>query len=620
MKSKLLFSLLTLIALLVFNCKKPNDKMKSASVDSLVNATPHSKTGLTNLLVNAYGLLDGAYVGQTTSVWETGTDNWMYGSVAGGDAYRGSNVTDQGDSFSLDNYTEDASNSWLDPKWQMVMQGIRYSNAVLIEIPLVKDGSLSPSEAAEITAEARFLRGFYELELAKMWHNVPYINETVVYNDGYKNVANSGVIWTQIEADFTAAMNALPNTQATVGRANKYAAEAFLVKTLMFDHKYTQAQPLLNDLISNGVTSSGVKYALTHYADNFNPSTKNGPEGVFVIQAYVHDGSNGQDGNAGDVLNFPTGGPATCCGFFKPSFSFVNAFKTDPTTGLPLLDTYNSSDLPSDQGLTSSDPFTPTTASVDPRLDWSVGRRGIPYLDWGIMPGTDWSGGPNGDQATDGPYVNIKTVYYQAAQATTSESYEGWATSTSNGYNAIRYADVLLWAAEVEVEIGSLQTAENYVNMVRERAADPTGWVHTYKDPANPMGGYTTTPAANYKVGLYGAAGGNPSTGFTANGQAYARKAVYFERMIELGMEGHRFFDLQRWDGIFGGPAGNGYMSQALNAYITHEKAALDPSPSVSGPSELGRANFTAGRSELYPIPQIDISASNGKLKQNPGY
>jgi len=69
-------------------------------------------------------------------------------------------------------------------------------------------------------------------------------------------------------------------------------------------------------------------------------------------------------------------------------------------------------------------------------------------------------------------------------------------------------------------------------------------WVHTYNDPSNPLGGFTNTPAANYKVGLYGAAGGNPLTGFTVGGQTYARKAIYMERLLELGMEGHRFFDL----------------------------------------------------------------------------
>jgi hypothetical protein len=220
------------------------------------------------------------------------------------------------------------------------------------------------------------------------------------------------------------------------------------------------------------------------------------------------------------------------------------------------------------------------------------------------------------DQAGEGPYVPIKSAFYQAAEATTTESYGGWASnqSTSNGYNAIRYADVLLWAAEVEIEVGSLQKAEDYVNMVRSRAADPTGWVHTYMDASNPMGGFTGTPAANYKVGLYGAAGGNPSTGFATGGQSYARKAVYMERLLELGMEGHRFFDLQRWDGTFGGPAGNGFMATTINAYIAHEKSV----PNYSSPV-FNSSSFVAGKNELYPIPKSQTDKYSN-IKQNPGY
>lgn len=605
--------MLVVISLSVFTCKKPNNKPAvKTSVDSLITATPHTKTGVNNLLLNDYGLLDGVYSGQTSASWESGTDNWLYGSVTGGDAYRGGNLSDQTDATSIDQYNASNINNWLDPKWRVNILGMRYANAAINEIPLVNDGSLSAADITEITAEARFLRGFYELELAKLWRNVPYINEMVPNSNGYYNVGNSGPVWDKIEGDFTAAMNALPATQARIGRPNKYAAEAFLAKAFLFDHKYAQASPLLTDLITNGVTSSGAKYALVQYADNFNPSTKNGTEGVFVIEAYVNDGSKGENGNAGDVLNFPTGGPATCCGFFKPSFSFVNAFKTDPVTGIPLLDAYNISDLKNDEGIDSSAPFTPATSTIDSRLDWSVGRRGIPYLDWGMMPGKIWSL----DQAAEGPYVPIKTVYYQAAQAATSEAYGSWAANqaTSNSYNAIRFADVLLWAAEVEVETGSLQKAEDYVNRIRARAADATGWVHTYKDPSNPMNGYTNIPAANYKVGLYGAAGGNPTTGFLAGGQAYARKAVYFERMIELGMEGHRFFDLQRWDGLFGGPGGNGFMATTLNAYIAHENGSLGSSGELTG------AKFISGKNELYPIPLSQINVSLGKIKQNPGY
>ena len=84
-----------------------------------------------------------------------------------------------------------------------------------------------------------------------------------------------------------------------------------------------------------------------------------------------------------------------------------------------------------------------------------------------------------------------------------------------------------------------------------------------------------------------------------------------FERKLELAMEGHRFFDLQRWNA-------GGSMAAELNAYIAAEK----PRPSIF--SVNPSATFTANKNEIYPIPQqqIDFENSRGKvnLKQNPGY
>ena len=87
-------------------------------------------------------------------------------------------------------------------------------------------------------------------------------------------------------------------------------------------------------------------------------------------------------------LNFPASlvVPDECCGFFQPSQYLVNHFKTDPHTGLPDLITFNDNPVNADQGncLTILH-FTPYTGTLDPRLDWTVGRRGIPYLDWGLL-------------------------------------------------------------------------------------------------------------------------------------------------------------------------------------------------------------------------------------------
>jgi hypothetical protein len=598
-----------------YSCKKFLDQPPISSLTPEVLAT---KAGVDGVLIGAYALVDGVYNGQDGDPWRTGTDNWIYGSVAADDAHKGSTPGDQPSAADIEAHQATGVNDYLNPKWKNCYAGVQRANDVLRLLAKVTDGSTSAAYVAQTTAEAKFLRAFYHLEAAKLWKNVPFVDETITYEAGNFVVANGGPIWDKIEADFAAAAAVLPETQPQVGRANKWAALAFQAKTLMFDHKYPEALAILNNVITNGKTASGASYSSNfethHYADNFNPSTKNGPEGVFVVQTSIKDGANGLNGNAGSVLNFPSAGPAGCCGFFQPSFSFVNAFKVDAVTGLPLFDTYNNSDLKNDQGISEADAtYMPdVTTPVDARLDWSAGRRGIPFLDWGAMPGKAWAR----DQADGGPYIPIKNLYYKAAQSTTSDSYGGWAAnqSTSNSYNAIRFADVLLWAAECKVEGGDFAGAEALVNRVRARAADQAGWVkgrltgYTGGDASKPIVDNSQF-AANYKVGLY--------TGqFTANGKDYARKAVYFERRLELGMEGHRFFDLSRWDGTQGGPAAAGYMEGIITSYLAHENAIGPAFPALL----LKVAKFVKGKHELYPIPQVQIDLTKGVLKQNPNY
>jgi hypothetical protein len=206
------------------------------------------------------------------------------------------------------------------------------------------------------------------------------------------------------------------------------------------------------------------------------------------------------------------------------------------------------------------------------------------------------------------PYVPIKNVFYHAAQSSTSDNYGNWATNQGSAinYSIIRFADILLWRAECYVNgtAPNLAAALTDVNTVRARAADQTGWVHTYRDNSDPSKGFTTTPAANYKVGLY------PAGAFST--AAIAREAIMAERQIEFGMEGHRFFDLQREDALYGGPMGTGYMATTLNAYYKADNRITNP--------VLGGAKFTAGRDELWPIPLSQIDIEGGKLKQNPNY
>ncbi|SHN37550.1 RagB/SusD family nutrient uptake outer membrane protein [Mucilaginibacter sp. OK098] len=592
-----------------YSCKKVLDK---APTGVLAGPTLASKAGVDGLLIGAYSLLDGYYQGEPGTGYGGAVSNWHYGGVGADDAYKGSTTDDQGPEglAAIEQHVGIPLNDpYLYSKWQVCYAGIQRANNVIQEVPLVTDGSEAGAIGQNAIAEARFLRGFYHFELAKLWRNVPYVDETITYVAGNYNVGNPGPIWDKIEADFAFAMTILPKTQPLAGRANYYAAEAFLAKAYLYDHQYAKALPLLTDCINNGTTATGTKYALEPYNNNFNASSKNGSESVFAAQMTVNDGSAGQNDNAGDVLNFPGGGTYTgCCGFNVPSYHLANAFKVD-ANGLPMFQidaatgfpTYDDVNLKNDHGLGSGDAFTPTTEAVDSRLDWTMGRRGIPYLDWGLCAGETWT---RGDLV---PYTPKKNSFYNAAKSATTDNFGTWATNqgSANNYNIIRFADVILWRAECEVETNALSAAEADVNWVRGRAADPTGWVHTYVDNSAPSKGFTNTPAANYKVGLY--------TGqFTANGQAYARAAVMMERQLELGMEGHRFFDLQRQDGVTGGPGGTGYMAGVMAAYYKADNRIDNP--------VLKKAKFTAGRDELYPVPLDEIGKEAGKLKQNPNY
>jgi tetratricopeptide (TPR) repeat protein len=589
---KISFSKIALIVafgIVSYSCN--DDFLTKPALGSLSDAQLSTKAGVQNLLIGAYAALDGNGVG-AASAWDAAADNWIYGSIAGGDAKKGSDGADQPGINSIMIYSAGPSNGFFNSKWRAVYEGINRANSVLKFIPLVTT-NITDTEKKNYTAEARFLRGHYYSELKKMFNKVPWVDETTVDPAA---VTNDADIWANIEADFQFAMDNLPATQSEVGRANKWAAAAYLAKTYLYQKKYAPAKGVFDQVIAQGVTSSGTKYnLLPKFQDNFDAAKKNMEESVFAVQMAANDGTNTIDNaNTGGMLNFPYNSPFRCCGFYQPSLDLANSFKTD-ASGLPLVDTYNVTSLKNDMGVKSEVAFTnDATIPLDPRIDWTVGRRGIPFLDWGNHPGQAWIR----DQTYAGPYSPKKNMYWQATQDKYSDQHS-WAPGTAINVEIIRFADVLLMAAEAEAQLGNLDKAQEYVNRVRARAAKPESQVYTYADNTKPMGGFTTTPAANYKIAVY------PAGAFAAKGKDGALKAIYFERKLELAMEGHRFFDLSRW----------GIADQALNAYIAFESKIT---PDVSG------GKFIKGVNEYFPIPQrqIDLSTRNGvsTLKQNPGY
>lgn len=581
---KIILFLLIPIGATLFSCSK--SFLEKPALGALSEDVLATKTGVTGLLVGAYAALDGQNVGGGT--WESSPDNWIYGSVAGADAHKGSWSGDQPAINSIADAKADPSNGFFNAKWRADYEGISRCNAVLRVVEKVTD--MTDEEKQILRAEARFLRAHYYFDLKKMFNMVPYVDETTTE---YK-VPNDQDIWPKIEDDFKFAYEKLGDIAPAVGRVNKWAAGAYLGKTYLFQKKFGEAVTIFNDVITKGKTSKGEAYGLyDNFADNFDPAAKNGKESVFAIQMSAKDGSGGiSNANAGDMLNFPYGdSPFGCCGFYQPTIDLVNSYRTD-ANGLPYLDTYNSTIVKNDLGVKSDQPFTPYTGELDPRLDRTVGRRGLPYLDWGNHPGQAWIR----DQSYAGPYAPKKNIFPQA----TADQYwdkSSWAPGSAININVIRFADVLLMAAEAEAQAGSLDKALEYVNKVRTRAANPKTIVYTYKNANKPLDGVTTTPAANYKIANY------PNGAFTS--KDVALKIIYFERKLELAMEGHRFFDIVRW----------GIAATTLNAYFAFEKQFT---------ADIENGAFTPNKSEYFPIPQqqVDLSVVNGEatLKQNPNY
>lgn len=583
---KLIIPIVLLLVCLVYACRK--DMLNRPILQSLSPNIVANKTGVESLLIGTYSLLDG--VGGNGGGINAAGSNWLFGSVAAGDAYKGSEPSDGGnDALPVGNFTYSTSNAYIKSKYQLCFNGVSRANDVLRTLPLATD--ISADDVKRITGEARFLRGYYYMELKKMYNMIPYIDET--QTDA--NQPNDKDIWPNIEADLQAGIDNIPALQSQKGRANKWIAMAYMAKAKMFQHKFADAKALYDNLIPNGTKPSGDHFALNdNMQKNFSPQAgqKNSVESVFAAQASVNDNSGGNNGNTGDELNFPyNSGPGACCGWFNPSQSLGNSYKTG-ADGLPLFTTYNG-------GKKVSGKTDPYTGTLDPRIDITMGRPNIPYLDWGNPPAS-WIRDP-----TDGVFNPRKNVYSSAEKGTNSSTENYWAANevTSNNVNLMRWSDVLLMAAEAEVEVGSTDKALEYVNLVRNRAANPIWWVYknTAYDPSKSEYTLKTDPADNYLVKPYPA-------GVFAD-KNYARTAIHFERKIELGMEGQRFFDLQRWD------QGTGSMADEINAFFAYD---------INTNSQLNGAHFTKGKNEYYAIPQseIDLSGSKGasKLKQNPGY
>ncbi len=563
---KILF-IISIITISLTSCKKMLDVGPRGSLSEEQVATPQQAEGF---VIAAYSQLGNDEINRAFSMYQ-------YGNVRADDAYKGGGGINDGDVFhAMETFVTSRPDQWnYDGIWFNIYVGIRRANEGLRILNKLSEAEFPLLDTRK--AELRFLRGYWYLMIENLFKQIPYIDENVPPAD-YKLVKNNEFtrdqILEKIAADFEFAAQTLPAKQPQIGRVNKYAAYAFLAKTRLFQaykqnetHAVTSIDAaLLQKVIDAADVALNSGYKLQDdFASNFLPgSFENGIEALLSVQFSSNDGAGRGRVNFGDMLTVPQG--LGCCDFQKPSQTLVNAFRTN-AAGVPLLDNYN------DQNVNFS------ANTVDPRIDHTVSRPGAP---WKYEPARVVTEAWSRNVPIYGVYNSMKENV-----SPDCDCFINLAPFFGNtkARILIRYADVMLFKAEALIELGRQTDALPLINAIRRRAASST----TRLKRANGQ------PTSNYNVKEY-VPGENVSWD-----QATARKALRFERRLEMALEGERFFDLMRW----------GIADQAMNDFFTHEK----PTRSI-----YQGALFKKGRDEFLPVPQNQIFWSEGLYVQNPGY
>ena len=558
---------------------------------SLAGSTLETEQGLDGVLMGAYAIMNGGDIFGAAM----GTD-WVYGSGAADDCYKGSEEGDQSQFNQVEQYAALPDNPYMSARWSYCYEGAARCNATLEFLKILQSGSnaIPADKAIQVEAQAKYLRAWYHFSANRIFKNIPYI-KTPDEQGGLtaSEIPNTDPAWADMEADLDFAINNLPvSFPGEPGRATKYAAMTMKAQAFMYQNKLSQAKPLLDEIINSG------RYSLVdNYFDNYDERTENNSESIFEIQCSTSATGNSAMDLSGACMIQPTGPAAVGWGFYQPSQNLVEAFQVTDD-GLPILRASDRAVVKHDMMVAADTPFTPTDQLLDMRLDWTVARRGVDFLGWGIFPGASWIR----NHANGGPYMTKKYMHFEATRSRQAGS--GFRNDRNFRYH--RLAHVILWRAEIAVEDGELDMARELVNQIRNRVKTSTPVMGLCTATTIASSGIVpddeidwTKPAANYKTEPY------PAGHAAFSSKENAREAVRLEIRLEFATEGQRFFDLRRW-----GQMDGSYDVTVLNAYIAHDSNFRD----------FMKGRTYSAQRRYWPVPQAQIDIQPGVLTQDPDY
>lgn len=515
------------------------------------------ESSINGLIASAYAGLEAHYFGNNESFAGPST-NWIF-DVRSDDAYKGGGGTSMEENINLlEKSVINADNVSCLNKWQNDYYAIsRCNNAI--------NACLNVAGTEKTVAELKCLRAWFYFDLIRIFKRIPYITEADNASEKSNMEFSRDEIFAKIKADMVAAAGVL-SPEKNGGRINKHVAEAMVAKVCATTGEWG----LVEDYATRVIESH--QYDLfDNFGDMSQIKNNNGKESIFALQCST--ANDNAHINWSNLLNC-TYSEGNLYGqgddFFYGSQNLVNAFRTD-AKGLPYLDgTFNDEDVTLDY-----------EGSVDPRLDFTVGRIGMPWR--GHTYTLAWCRA----YETYGEYSNKK------AWPAPEEALDAWPWGCSPlNFIFIRYADILLLKAEALIEQSSgnahtnekLVEARNLINKVRTRAANSVQ--ATYRpvdvDPSK----------ADYYVEPY-PTGWDEDLQWTTD---YARRALRMERRLELALEGHRWFDLVRW--------GDDYLMKTMNTYMQTEA------------EKHGRTHYngcSVSADEIYlPVPQSELDNSHG--------
>lgn len=406
--------------------------------------------------------------------------------------------------------------------WPRLYQMVRGANETLRELEFIED--VDQAVLDEVAGRARFIRGFAYYHLVRLFGDIPYLDErTTTVAASVAPRMPVDMVYDNIIADFQFAKTTLPDTRADRSRPGKAAAGAFLASVYLTRGQYQQAYDEATNVINNAGT-----YDLALEPDYRNifhaVNTDFSKEPIFVID-FVATNINDESrdylaaftGFYGQATYYPTGGWSV----------MVPAQK--------VYDTWEAGDYRRE-------------VNFDAEARDNSGN---------VLPFTNFS-------SLDGRNANRPHISKYTAMAGDTPIANTSGRDSDSNYQMMRYAEVLLMAAEAAIELGRTAEADAWINMVRARARNGNG---------------SGTPSAQ------------PAdiSGATIND-------VMEERRLELAFEHKRWYDIVR----------------------------RQLGPEVYGPNGfetelMGTRNFDPARDYLLPIPPLEIT-NNPNLTQNPGY